>query len=640
MKKSEKEVLQYLNQQKRAVKSIEIANALHISSRSVKNYVSNINGHYKKKIILSSHAGYELNRQISVNLLYDDFDNPIPQTTEERIFYIIKQLILYPNSFIELFELCEYLCISYSTIKSVLSVMNRTFASYHVKFLCENDCLKIDATEKDKRALISYVINAESKASYIDTSKLQECFPDIDVMDLRSMLLHSIKIHNYYLNDFAATNLLLHILIMIDREKKGNVLDTVTSSTDIANEYEYQLLQEICQKLEKSFKITLNQNERSEIYMLIRANANYSLPNSTEELEGLTGADILDLTDDYICRISSLYLIDLKSTTFRTAFSLHLKNLLFRAKNNNFTSNPMTDSIRFNNPIVFDIAIYIGLDLAERYHFHINEDEIAFLAMHIGAEIERQNENKSKVPCVLLCPDYLDMCKELLNTLLLNYGNQIDLIKVAHSLNDLDDTFFSIMFTTVPVYGSHSYRTVSISPFNVTSQFETIQNAIIWEQNKHKNYILKNHFQDFFESDLFIANSNMKEKTQILNYLCDRLLQKNYVDSNFKQNVFRRENISSTAFGNIAIPHSVNMDAIKTSIAVGISKEGFLWGDHTVHLVLLLAINRADKKTFRELYESLINLFGMENILQETRSCNSLKDFEHLIYNYIVTNNP
>ena len=112
----------------------------------------------------------------------------------------------------------------------------------------------------------------------------------------------------------------------------------------------------------------------------------------------MVGIDILELTQKYVKDINSLYMIDLSSDTFTTPFSLHLKNLLFRAEKGRFTSNPMADTIRNNSPVVFDIAIYISLDLMDRFHININEDETAFLAMHVGAEIERQADNKTKIP--------------------------------------------------------------------------------------------------------------------------------------------------------------------------------------------------------------------------------------------------
>ena len=52
----------------------------------------------------------------------------------------------------------------------------------------------------------------------------------------------------------------------------------------------------------------------------------------------------------------------------------------------------------------------------DRFHININEDETAFLAMHVGAEIERQADNKTKIPVVLLCPNYHDIVQQTMNT--------------------------------------------------------------------------------------------------------------------------------------------------------------------------------------------------------------------------------
>ena len=166
MKKKQHELLKYLLSQSKPITSTEIANALSISTRSVKNYVSDINSLYNTKLILSSRNGYELNRQASSLLTLDNSES-IPQTGEERAFFIIKELILYHTSHLDLFELCENLCISYSTVKAVISKMNKAFSTYGVEFLCENDCLYIKGEEKNKRKLISYVLSEESKNCFI-----------------------------------------------------------------------------------------------------------------------------------------------------------------------------------------------------------------------------------------------------------------------------------------------------------------------------------------------------------------------------------------------------------------------------------------------------------------------------------------
>lgn len=635
MKKKQNELIRYLSQQNRPIKSTELANALQISARSVKNYVGDINFLYDKKIILSSRQGYQLNPQISYHLLLNEEENAdIPQTGEERAFYIIKQLILEHTSQLDLFDLCDYLCISYSTIKAIIAKMNKNFSAYHVEFVCKNDCVQIVGNEKEKRRLISYIINEESKTRFMDTQQLQECFSSIDVNALRKIVFSTFKNHNYYLNDFAAVNLLLQLLIIIDRNMTGNALKVGDTNLSTGSEAETRLIKDLCRQLEEAFPLQLNPYEQFEIYMLFKANANSSLPASKNELKKYISDELLTLTDYYVAQVSNRYLIDLSDERFTTAFTLHLENLLVRAKMGRFTSNPMAESIKLNNPIIFDIAIYIGLDLMERYDLHINEDEIAFLAIHIGAEIERQNANRSKIRTILLCPNYRNMCSNLMNELLFSFGNQLDIIGTAYDENQLDDLSFSLLLTTIPLNRTYTCDVVQISPFHLNTQYDRIYDAITREHDRYQNKKLRTNFHNFFEEDLFLINPEITQWNDLLKYLCEKLRQKEYVNTNFEYSVFKREHAATTAFGNIAIPHSVDMDAVKTSIAVAVSKKGFQWKTNTVYLVFLLAINKADKQTFRELYESLVSLFGNENIIQEARNCRSFKEFEQLIYSH------
>lgn len=644
MKKKEQELLNYLSDFSKPVRSAEIANALNVSVRSVKNYVHNINTLYGKTIIFSSRSGYELNYQNNYSLVLTNSNDYIPQTLEERSFFIIKQLVLNHSAHIEIFELCDSLCVSYSTIKSIISKMNKTYSSYDLEFYCENDCVHIKGDEINKRKLLSFVINEESKTSIMNVDVLKENFSSIDVDNLQSIIFSTFKKYNYYLNDFSSMNLLLHLLIIIDRELNGNALNDGQNEIVIDNQIELNFLNEFIQRLETTFDISINKYERFEIYMLFKTNANFSIEDSSHKLQELVGDDLLKLTDEYVENINNIYMIDLSSKSFKTPFTLHLKNLLIRSQSGRYTSNPMAETIKNNSPLIFDIAIYISLDLAERFKTNINEDETAFLAMHIGSEIERQADNKEKIPVAVLCPDYHNMADQIMNSLMLNFGNQLNMIGCIHNENEFINfkNPIALLFSTIPVFGAfknpylnEEVEIVPISPLNLNSQFTTIQHAILKSQEKYRDNKLKVKFDDFFEPALFVVDSKLVNKKQVLANLCDCLLVQNYVDSSFEENVYKRENAACTAFGNVAIPHSVEMNAIKTSIAVAISKEGFQWNSNIVHVVLLLAINKADRRSFRALYESLISLFSEDKIIQEIRNCNSFNEFKTIIYDAI-----
>lgn len=252
MKKKYNDLIKYLSNQNKPLTSTEISNALDISSRSVKNYVGDINALYHNKIILSSRNGYTINPKISLNLLLNENEDNIPQTNEDRSFYIIKQLILEHTSHLDLYDLCDDLCISYSSVKNIISKMNKTFSSYHISFICENDSVYVEGSEKDKRKLLSYIIFEESKNSFIDTRQLRQCFTSFDIDELIQLVTDTFKTYNFYLNDFASVNLLLHLAIIIDRELSGNILESNAVHHEIVNESEQEFITYLCNQLEEN----------------------------------------------------------------------------------------------------------------------------------------------------------------------------------------------------------------------------------------------------------------------------------------------------------------------------------------------------------------------------------------------------
>lgn len=88
--------------------------------------------------------------------------------------------------------------------------------------------------------------------------------------------------------------------------------------------------------------------------------------------------------------------------------------------------------------------------------------------------------------------------------------------------------------------------------------------------------------------------------------MCETLVENNYTDDRFLNSVFEREKLSSTAFGNYAIPHSLKIIAKKTTISVVLSKKPIKWDNTNVNFIFLLCVNQNDKDKFRELFSSII----------------------------------
>ena len=67
-----------------------------------------------------------------------------------------------------------------------------------------------------------------------------------------------------------------------------------------------------------------------------------------------------------------------------------------------------------------------------------------------------------------------------------------------------------------------------------------------------------------------------------------KLVKLDYVDTHFKDEVLEREKMSSTAFGNFAIPHAMKMHANKTGINILISENPISWASIKMNATYLM----------------------------------------------------
>lgn len=637
MKKKQEELIDYLYNHNRTT-SDELSKSLSISIRTVKSYISDLNFQFPD-LINSNNRGYEIDKHKASILLH--YKDNIPQDYDGRCIYIIKKLLLEKQIEIDLFDLCDELFISDSTLKNDIYKMNTSFANFNITFSCQDNKIKIYGSEKNKRKLITHVMSEEASGNFLDLTFLQESFPDYDVEKACTVIKDIFQKHHYYINDFSFINLILHVTIMINRIHNGNhIADSNDHTTDLIIE-EHPIITELCKALEDIFQVAFTSSEMFEVYILFKTNANFHMKEQGDDLSKVVPQDILTITKDLIQSIDQHYFVDLRSESFMTPFALHLKNLKQRLLNHTVIKNPMLESIKISCPTIYDISTFMAYQLMQVFGYEISEDEIAFLALHVGTEIERKKSIEYKVSCMILCPEYLNMSSMLYNKILMDFGEQVEIKKVISFENELENESFDLLITTIPVVSKGNYLSVLLSPFNMTYEKNKIMDAIIKIENKKKGNIIADNISLYFNPELFyIMNDRTARKEEIIELLADQMISLGYVASDFKEEVWKRENASSTAFMNIAIPHPMKMSAYKTSIAVAICPKGVKWTDsRNVNVIFMIAFNKLDNKHFHELYESLISLVNEQDVISEIKRCKDFDDFKNIIiHNYIRYN--
>lgn len=127
--------------------------------------------------------------------------------------------------------------------------------------------------------------------------------------------------------------------------------------------------------------------------------------------------------------------------------------------------------------------------------------------------------------------------------------------------------------------------------------------------------------------DNFYMLHSSSGKEELISFMVQNLESKGYVDSNFKNEIFDRELISSTSFDGFAIPHSMKMNAIKTGISCVILKEPVVWDEYYVNLIIMLCFNSDERYIFNEIFEPLTMILTAKDKLNKIIQSKNFDEF-------------
>lgn len=609
-----------------------LADRMGVSVRSIKNYVHDINEEFPKAI-LSSRDGYEIDTDVAKKILNVEIMNHTPQTSEERVVFILNQLINHHQSeFVNLYDLCEEMFISLSTLKNELQKVKRRLSKYDLDLVTQGDEITIHGFEKNKRKMLSTILYDESNVNFVNIDSLQNAFVNIDIQYIKNTVLQIFEEYHYFINDYSLINLVLHITIAIDRIRNDNMNLQDIDELPAVRLHEYELAQKVAHQLEEHFQITYSKAEIYEMTLLIISRAttiDYKSINSTN-LEEFIGKDCLDLVNQLIQDISNFYYIDLSEQEFLIRFALHIRNLLVRSKNNYFSKNPLTDGIKTACPLIYDVSVSLAGTIKEKTGVSINDDEIAYIAFHLGSTLEAQKNLTTKITAALYCPNYYDMNLRIVDQINQHFSADLLITNILTDESEFDKIKETDMvITTIPISRFINTAILQINLFLTEKDRLTLTERIEILRKDKKKKEFEGYLKELIIPEFFEKKKNLKTEKDCIHYMVKKMVAHGYVDDNFKNEIIEREKMSSTAFSGFAIPHAMKMYAHKTGINIIISEEPILWNGQAVNLVLMLCFNINERYIFNEIFDPITMILSEADNIKKIISSNTYEDFIH-----------
>lgn len=623
-------VIKALLKQEDWITAKQLSAVLRMSERSIKNYISEIN-YFEPGLIEGTRKGYRIDKERGKAALLGQKVR-IPETPGERIGFIILKLLAKDGEEvreIDLYDISEKLYVSYETVKKDMYKVRRKLKEFDLYINTGGSKITVEGKERDKRRLLSSVLYEEFSRNVLSLNIVQKAFPDYDLEILKEIILKQCQKFHYFVNDYAMLNLILDVVISMDRIRKNRTFSTVAEKR-IFGTREKELSESITRQIETVYDIVYNDLEREELTGILVSHfmkVDFGSLNQ-DGLKEAVGAECYQVVCRLLDYLKENYLIDVENEDFTIKFALHISNLLSRMKNQYTAKNPLTEHIKNTCPLIFDCAVSVADKLYGWTGYRVGEDEIAYIALHIGGNLITGGKESGQLKCILLFPQYYDFSERIMERIKAEFSGELIITAVVTALSEIGSFEKpDLVISNVPADETGSLEWVLVSPFLNDRDIAGIKEKIEKIKLIKKKHHLKQLLMQMASEELFSKNPEVGDQKEALHFMVDRMERAGYVEPGFINQVLEREEHSSTSFGHIAVPHSLKMNAYKTGMFVMLANRPIPWGEHMVRIILLFSVSREDRAVFHEVFDNLVVLLLETIHADRILKCDSYEEF-------------
>nr|WP_090237580.1 BglG family transcription antiterminator [Lentibacillus halodurans] len=599
-----------------------------VTSRTTRNDIKNLNmviSEYGAHIHTKMGKGYQLEmtndntfRNFLGSVLNEEIsDNQlIPSLPDERTAYLIKRFLL-SNCYLKLDDLADEIYVSKSTIQNDLKNVKNVLEHYDIYLESRpNHGIKAIGDELKLRfCMAEYVFD---RSEEIGDRLLDELFSSFNKKDMDAVvniIVEEIEANNITLSDIAINNLLIHIVIAYKRIREGHHVSLYdVDFEEIMEQKEFQVAERIVKKVELTFDVTFPKEEIAYVAIHLLGTKMISKTGTSEEKTtgNLIDKDSYHLVSAILKKIEEKMNLKInEDQELVVALALHLKPAINRYKYGMNIRNPMLDDIRRNYPLAYEAGILAGLAIEEHTGSEIDENEIGYLALHIGAAMERQKLESELKRCLIVCASGLGSARLLYYRIKAKFEGHLEVVGTTeyYKLNQYDFNKIDLIISSIPIPEDISVPVLEVSPILGKKDIEHITSFIMEKEQS---------IYDYFHPELLHLRKEFSTKEAVLRFMCDQLQKQAMVDEGFLDAIFEREKVATTAYGNlVAVPHPISPYSDETFLSVCTVENPIAWGDQSVQFVCVLSVKRNSTEDLQSMYELIGKIIDSPTIVQK-----------------------
>ncbi|EGP9851738.1 BglG family transcription antiterminator, partial [Listeria monocytogenes] len=599
----------------------ELAAFCECTTRTIRNNIYKIN-EVTPNLINSTKQGYQINLNIP-------FEFQSESDVTERKSKLLLELIKNSTKGVDLFELADILYISEVTLKKDIQQLKNELKEADVKIVISKDRIKLIGKERAKRKYMISLLYEEGGYRESIKSRIQEMIEFVSIDKLQNIVKEVLAQESITTNQYSMMNIVLHYAISIVRIQQGNTLIETQKTLIRKHSKEYEISKKIAKILSEEYQIHFSEAETKQLGLLYVGLQNEQSANANHgELDQFVDKKIIDALKIVLANVEETYLIDLQNEQLFIKLAIHVQSLYYRSRYKAYTRNLSLLDIKTSYPVTFDIAVYISSLLQEKLAIDFNEDEISFIALHIGSFLESENRDYLRLEIGLLVDDYHDLRTNMLKKLRARFENEatIELIE-----NEDYEENFDIILTTNRDVALEKAGSIFIHPLLTTKDIKKITSRIQTKKKILENNIRGQQIDRYIVRSLYSNQIDPSELTpaKIREQMISKMEKQTFVTPEFKEKVEKREQMAPTSFpSGIAIPHSIKNDALQSGVSIMTLQEPIYWNDVKVKIIALVAISKKDATEFNDFFEKFVEIVS-EPI--NTKRLSMVESFEEFI---------
>jgi len=600
------------------VTAAELADAVGVTPRSIRSYVTALNARVPSGVVVESGPqGYRSGPDAPAALrAAADTDTP-----RERLHRLVRAILAAPDG-LDVYETADRFHVSPATLEADLGRVRALLGGTELTLERSASVARLRGTEMAQRRLLSRLAHEETEDGAFDLVALRRTLGEGSIGaaafgPFKADLVAGLGELGYFVNEFGIGDVVTHIAITVDRVARDHGLDADAGEpVPLAQQQVGDLLDRLCRV---HVGVQLGAGDRRHLAALVLSRV--VAPGSSESASVIRArleSDVEAAVRDVVRRAADAFLVDIDHEDFVLRLALHVQNLRQRAREQAWSRNPLTRSLKSTYPMIFEVAVFIADGLRGLLGLPLLDDEIAYIAMHVGGRLERSRSAGAVLTATIVCPGYYELHELLRSSIDRSLGQAVDVVGVETRVDpDWESIGTDLILTTIdaPVSGD---RVVRIQPFLTEGDVERVQAAAGRVRRARRLARLRAELERYFAADAFIAGVRADAgEEEIIRLLGGALVAQGVIDQDYVEQTLERERLSSTAFTDaLAVPHALGMTASRTAIAVALAESSISWGEGRVQVVAMVAFSASDRAAFQTVFEQLVEVFSERDSVQ------------------------